>query len=696
MTAAAAAPTSLSESLNTSLQNAIQFQQSQSLGHAPAPLLSLQDSTQAQANTPVSATHQSPTSEAEAAVPIAKQHLQQYGWLYNNAYNSDIDIRIGAGHFNDHNDEGPVKTIHCHRCVLATLSTTYRAMFESGNWLESEMTAVDMDYTAATCECVLRHIYCCEQNLSLDIALEVLDAAVLYHLPSLREATTQFLKQNITMETVFDFLGASLVFQEMSLREHCVAFVRRTNAMSSALYCKRQLFALPKDVLIILVEEAVIDSDTNIITQLHKWCVNHCQQTLLKQNGDIMSESDSSSSSSSSERHNPQPPHSKNQGRKRTVESFVDKDAGRDTPTTPCLSYGTRDEDEAEADQDRFSSASSDGKEKRQPEAQSTEQGISSASSLPDAGGDPSQVHLVASISSISSVHCADVTALPTCESRREKRAAAFEAFAVEHRKWISEELKEFLRLIDFTSMCAEDLQHIESLGIIPVDVLYERFKKKVLRLDEDSCVRRRGAIHLRWDDATCKAVTSVECENHLTKSADGWESVVALNRFSEGRHYWVFTVHEMLTVNDCYVGVSMSRTPAQRNPTEPEDASVICYDMSAHQVHACGATVTQHAEKDWGSGTRTDIGIELDFTKQQIRFYHHEQKKVLFTVKRAALPVPLYPYTALYSHLNGGVTLSETTTYLQDKQSGFKGLCDTCGGSKSPTLKSPSRGVRT
>ena len=518
---------------------------------------------------PSSVRHQPPD-------PVAARHLAKFDWLFDNPYTSDLELRIGSGRFNQPRVEGQPdvsEAFASHKCILATHSEAYRAMFEAGNWDEGELRTLDMHYTKETCLCVLRHIYCCEDTLTKENVIEVLDAAVMYHLPILRETTVAFMRAHLSTATVFDYLGAGLLYQESTLKDMCIAFVRRTNAMCDVLYSP-QLFTLSKDVLLILVEEAVIDSDVNILTQLHKWCAHLAGQA---------HESNSSSGSSS------------------TTSSSTSNEGSGSSASTALVPAAI-------------------------PEAQTL--------------------------------------------------------------------LKEFLRLIDFTAMSAEELQYTESLNIVPVAVLYESFKKRVLAITDggNKPTIRRGAIHLRWDDLSCSDIVSHETENHLKKSTnDEWETVVALNKFTEGKHYWVYTIHDQKVHHDCLVGVSSERNPKKGDPTAADDPTVMCYDASSDTLTAAGGTVTRHSSPLTDS-TTISIGVLVDFNTDTVSFYYHTTKALLCSVRQSPLQTPLYPYVALCYQENGGVSISETTTFLNDSKASNNGMCESCGNSKSPVLSPTSR----
>eukprot|EP01064_Diplonema_japonicum_P006682 TRINITY_DN14526_c0_g1_i1.p1 TRINITY_DN14526_c0_g1~~TRINITY_DN14526_c0_g1_i1.p1 ORF type:complete len:503 (+),score=131.97 TRINITY_DN14526_c0_g1_i1:39-1547(+) len=470
----------------------------------------------------------SPGSDRHPVGSNAAVHVAKFDWLYDNQFMSDVKLQTGAVQGSTEKQE-----IYAHRSILGVHSTTYRSMFESG-WAEESTPVIEMHYSHATCITVLRHIYCCETNITLDTALEVFDAAVFFQLSLLRDATVRFLKTRISEQTVFDVLNAALLYNDSALREHCVAYARQTNIMTDVLYSDA-LHDIPKDVLLILVGEAVIDSDVNILQQLHGWCVQ------------------------------------------------------RETDKQGC-----------------------------------------SAKDL----------------------------------------------------------LHGFLKFINFTTMTKEELSIVEAMSIVPVDVLYSAFKNKVLGVEETA--QRRGAIHLRWDDT--QDISSYDGENHLRKPyyKDGWDVVVALNKFSKGKHYWVYTIHDLRTPHDCLVGVSTCRTPPQEDPFLTDDRGTIFYEPCCNKVRAVGGTVTKHVEKDdWLSNPFTDIGIMVNFSDNTVSFYHHTTKTLLFVVEKDPLPTPLYPYAAIYYSANGGVSMSDTTTFLGDRSS-YRAMCGSCG-SKSPLIRSPS-----
>eukprot|EP01062_Namystynia_karyoxenos_P076845 TRINITY_DN7611_c0_g1_i1.p1 TRINITY_DN7611_c0_g1~~TRINITY_DN7611_c0_g1_i1.p1 ORF type:complete len:593 (+),score=211.90 TRINITY_DN7611_c0_g1_i1:74-1780(+) len=228
--------------------------------------------------------------------------------------------------------------------------------------------------------------------------------------------------------------------------------------------------------------------------------------------------------------------------------------------------------------------------------------------------------------------------------------------------------LQGFLRYISFTDMNAAELDEIEQKGLVSIEeVLYPAFKKKLLGIADEQQVPRRGVIHLQWDDAACTDGISLEGDNHIRKGCgDGWECVVALNKFSRGKHYWTYTIHELQQPHDCLVGVCQHRMPNRVDPRRAEDSSVIFFEPCCNTVRALGVTEKKGELPDLAaSGTDwLEIGILVDFDHDEISFFNHTTKEQLWLVRCSPLPTPLYPYAAIHWLRNGGITLSETTTY--------------------------------
>ena len=465
----------------------------------------------------------STSSDRRSGLPAA-HHLAKFEWLLGNNYLSDVNIVCGI----NKSDE---IIIPGHKVVLATHSPAFRAMFTDG-WEEAQANEISMHYTTETCRVILSFIYTCDVVLTLDTALDVLEASIFYELDYLREATVKFLRNRVGRKTVFPYLLAALQHNLRSLKQHCLAFVRQSNLMSEALYSD-ELLRMSKELLLLLVEETVIDSDINILRQVHSWC---CEN--------------------------------------KTAEETLD--------------------------------------------------GI----------------------------------------------------------------LAEFLPFINLTKMTKSEIESIESLKIISIETLYGVFKNKVLG-HQDSTFARRGAIHLRWDDGNCKDIINSDSENHIKKATkEEWEVVVALNKFSQGNHYWVYVIHLMKNPHDSLVGVSKCRTPIQGDPSHNSDKNVFYYEPYINEFNVpIGCVAKKECESDnWLHDTDTNIGFQVNFEENKISIFHHNTRTLLWTAsgEGGALPSPLYPYAAIFSPKNGGVTLSDTTTYHSDRSS-FTGQCGSCG------LKSPS-----
>jgi len=244
-----------------------------------------------------------------------------------------------------------------------------------------------------------------------------------------------------------------------------------------------------------------------------------------------------------------------------------------------------------------------------------------------------------------------------------------------------------FLAYVDFTSMHAEEVKHAESMPHVPLKILYEAFKCHSLGL-QPTHMPRKGGIILQWEmGAPDIAVSS----NHATKSSLDYQpkTVRAINKFTKGRHYWTVTVVDFRTQHDCLIGVSHKSLPLEyqfepccMTVCSPPGTNVtkdpLCPTSVLHE-HTCV------------------IGVLLDFDDNRIQWFNHTTKQLMFTAsttglgddgQKRALPTPLYPSATLYHKGNGGVVLSEATTYLNERVVASPTKC----ALKTPTKRTTRR----
>ena len=234
-----------------------------------------------------------------------------------------------------------------------------------------------------------------------------------------------------------------------------------------------------------------------------------------------------------------------------------------------------------------------------------------------------------------------------------------------------SKKFAQFLRFIDFTAMTDVEVEEVEGMGAVPIEILYRAFKCHSLGLPPNH-TPRKGGIVLQWEMAAASDNVLVN-NNHATKlSADYFpRTVCAINKFSRGRHYWTVSVLDLRSPHDCLVGVTnKSKELAMDFHFEP-CCMTLCAPPWTEVVRDPNATTSILVDHC------CVVGVLLDYTENRIQWYNHVTKQLLFTAQpavdidtgsRPALPSPMYPMATLYHKSNGGVVLSDSTTYLNDR----------------------------
>jgi hypothetical protein len=286
-----------------------------------------------------------------------------------------------------------------------------------------------------------------------------------------------------------------------------------------------------------------------------------------------------------------------------------------------------------------------------------------------------------------------------------------------ERRSAVRSSLKPFLPFVNFTAMSIEEMDEVEASGCVEVDTLYKAFKAHALG-GAPACQPRHGGIVLQWGmtDADQFAVSN----NHVSKTAaNGFTplTVTAMNKFAAGAHYWYVSVVDLRAKHDCLIGVRTKRMTA---PLPRGCVAAFGNADSAPEVEikfeACCNTVTaipasmfrvvrgdECPDSVLGPDYSCVLGACVDFNSGCVRFFDHVSKTLLYTVQAitersitpssessssrsstpparhdgldavpawlpAPLPAPLYPCATLYHRTNGGVILSDTTTYLHER----------------------------
>lgn len=229
-----------------------------------------------------------------------------------------------------------------------------------------------------------------------------------------------------------------------------------------------------------------------------------------------------------------------------------------------------------------------------------------------------------------------------------------------------------FLRFIDFTAMTDREVEEVEAMDAVPIEVLYRAFKSNSLGLPP-SHTPRKGGIVLQWEMSAAADNSILVSNNHATKlSADYFpRNVCAINKFSRGCHYWTVSVLDLRSPHDCLVGVTnKSKESAMDFHFEPCCMTVCVppYTEVVRDPNATSPILQDHC---------CVVGILLNYTENKIQWYNHVTKQLLFTAQpgvdgdtgvRPPLPSPMFPMATLYHKSNGGVVLSDSTTYLNDR----------------------------
>lgn len=503
--------------------------------------------------------------------------------------------------------------IPAHRAILAAGSATFRAMFESGMAEAAADAVIPMDYTEDVVDCVLHYLYCgpsCVDRITPDTAMAVLDASCYYQLDALRDVAVDAVRDMTTSDNVVQVLAAALRYHSAKLRDYCVGFIRQHN---TDVLDSPQWLMLPLEVAVLLVRETVIDSDLNLLRRCAAWCHATAAREVDQQ---------------------------------LTLSAAP---AAVTPPATPAVTFLTADP------------------------------GANSPSPL---------------ASPTTTAHTDNATAAE-CVSRGTSPSIAPGA-ALQR---VGQLMQHFLPYINFTAMTIPEIDEVEQLGCVSVEALYRAFKNHALG-GPQTWTPRHGGILLQWSGVADESAAGVSFENnHVQKTSHDFEprTVVAMNKFSAGKHYWHFSVRELRTQHDCLVGVrtrvahdahaAQQRSPqrrrlpvgsdsdadgsAQGSPdmATPHDVEIYfepcCTTLTA--IPSSGLRVVKHdgVPDSILQDYSCVVGVLVDLRLSTVSFYDHVRKLLLYTVHaEAPFPGPLHPAATLFHRTNGGVVMSDTTTY--------------------------------
>jgi hypothetical protein len=262
--------------------------------------------------------------------------------------------------------------------------------------------------------------------------------------------------------------------------------------------------------------------------------------------------------------------------------------------------------------------------------------------------------------------------------------------------------LVQFLQFVDFTKMTKDEVEEVESMRVVPLEVLYRSFKHHCLGLGSPH-TPRKGGIILQWEMSATDDIAVKD--NHVFKVSSDYmpRTVYAINRFSKGRHYFTFTIDNFRSPHDCLVGVSNKALQMDFH-FEP-CCNTIC---SPPGTIVAPPLLSPTSSTPLIQDHRCVIGVCADFERRCIEWYNHSTKQLLYTATSpaasddgaSAFDHALVPSVTLYHKTNGGVILSESTSFLDDRSqvampTPASGICTPKGKGGSGSASSPNSSTR-
>ena len=191
--------------------------------------------------------------------------LERSRHMFNNPEFSDISFTC----------EGSMKQLFAHKCVLATSSVVFKAMFY-GDLAEKNSVVHLTDTHDESLEEFLRFLYTDECKLTGDNVVSVMYLSKKYIVPSLSAKCVDSLRSFMTAENAMSILEAATKFDEKELVKSCLNFIKLNtrNAITS-----EDFKSISQTTLAILLKLDDMDvSEVELFQAVFNWSDFQCSK----------------------------------------------------------------------------------------------------------------------------------------------------------------------------------------------------------------------------------------------------------------------------------------------------------------------------------------------------------------------------------------------------------------------------------
>lgn len=161
------------------------------------------------------------------------------------------------------------QVIYAHRCMLAARCEVFRAMFAVRKGEEGTAPLVLSDTKPSVFLGVMEFIYTNSCSLSVDMAVDIVAAAIEYGLDGLTRICVRFMRDTIAYNNVCEFLQAALTYNQATLQEECLLFIEQN---TEEVFKSRGFTEMSEDTLaFILKSDGLRMDEVDILEKVTEW-----------------------------------------------------------------------------------------------------------------------------------------------------------------------------------------------------------------------------------------------------------------------------------------------------------------------------------------------------------------------------------------------------------------------------------------
>lgn len=170
--------------------------------------------------------------------------------------------------------------IKAHKCILASRSSVFEAMFFGHLPETSDVICIGDEFIDANLfKALLRFIYCEDVEINEHTVVETLYAADKYCVTGLVNHCHAFLEANINENTLSVIIQSAELFRNSKLLSKCIDFVTASKTVTRKIFESQSLFSLSREYLTCLVQsDRLFLKEKTIYEKVMLWAEHRCQK----------------------------------------------------------------------------------------------------------------------------------------------------------------------------------------------------------------------------------------------------------------------------------------------------------------------------------------------------------------------------------------------------------------------------------